>query len=127
MAVFPATYFTSTTKYPESGNRITLANSYTFTSGPTAPDQRIFTVKVQAMQYFLTAGGVLDLTPEVGRNLAVLEAFYNVHKLHVIFDFTHPVYGVVKVKFNRPLEIPEGIKGGNGMVEDFDVELLEQP
>lgn len=127
MAVFPAVYFTSTTKYPESGNRISLANSYDFTSGPSAPDQRIFTLKLQGMQYFVTSGGAIDLSPEPGRNMAVLEAFYLLHKLHVTFDFTHPVYGVVRCKFNRPLEIPEGERGANGLLVDFDMELREQP
>lgn len=121
MAVFPAVYFTYATRYPQSGTRISLSNSYDFTAGPTAPDQRTFILKLSGMQYFG------NLTSQVNRNMEVLEAFYNTHKLHVTFDLPHPIYGTVKVKFNRPLEIPEGIQGGNGVLDPFTVELIEQP
>lgn len=127
MAVFPATYFTQGTRYPETGQRIRFGNSYSFTTPAVAPDQRVFMLKLQGMQYFLQANGTLDLTTEPGRNLGVLEAFYNTHKLHMEFDFPHPVYGTVVCKFLRPFEIPEGIKNGNGMIDVIEVELEEQP
>lgn len=127
MAIFPAEYFTWTTKYPDSGLRIAFARSYAYTAGPTAPDQRIFVLRLQGMQYFLYPLGSIDRVSEAGRNLAKLEDFYQAHKLHVAFDLNHPVYGTVSCKFNRPLELPEGVQGGNGLVDIVEVELLEQP
>lgn len=127
MAVFPASYFTVQTKYPNSGTRIQLGNSYMYTSPPVAPDQRIFIVKLQGMTYFLNANGTINTTTQTGRNMAVFEQFYLDHKLYMTFDFTHPVYGLVKCKFNKPLEIPEGIAGGVGILPSFDVELVEIP
>lgn len=128
MATFAPIYFTWTTRYPDSGLRVVFGNSYNYTAGPTAPDQRVFLLKLQAMQYFLQPDGVtLNTVTEPVRNLAALEAFYQEHKLHKAFDFNHPVYGLLSVKFNRPLEIPEGIPGGNGVYELIEVELLEQP
>lgn len=127
MAVFPATFFTFSTRYPESGQRIRFGNSYAFTAAPTSPDQRQFILRLQGMQYFVNSNGTLNTTTEPGRNLAVLEAFYNTHKLYMEFDFPHPVYGTVVCKFLQPLEIPEGIKGGNGVIDSIEVTLEEQP
>ena len=126
MAVFPCIYFLHTTRYPESGTRIALANSYDFTTAPVAPDQRIFTLTLQGMAYF-TVSGVLSASPSPERNLKNLEDFYATHRLWKSFDFNHPVYGTVVCKFNTPLELPKGIVDGGGMVEDFDIQLREQP
>lgn len=127
MATFPATYFTCETQYPESGARIQLGRSYQFDSEPEAPDQRIFRLNLQGMQYFLDAGGAIDETPSPGRNMAVLEAFYVTHKRWKTFVFNHPVYGAVNCKFNTPLNIPAGITGGDGVLPGFSVELIEIP
>lgn len=127
MAVFPCTYFTIQTRYPESGIRVQFGNSYQYDVAPSAPDQRIFTLNLPGMQYFLDGGGAIDLTPEPGRNMAVLEDFYNTHKRAVSFTFNHPVLGALNCKFNRPLEIPSGIPGGGGVLNDVTVELIEIP
>lgn len=127
MATFPATYFTVQTKYPQSGSRVQLGNSYLYTAPPLAADQRIFNVKLQGMTYFVGSDDFLDYTVQLGRNMAVLEQFYLDHKLYLTFQFNHPVYGVVNCKFNQPLQIPEGIPGGSGMLPTFEVELVEIP
>lgn len=127
MAVFPAKYFTVQTKYPNSGTRIQLGNSYMYSAPPVAPDQRIFIVKLQGMTYFVASNGTLDTTTQTGRNMKVFEDFYVAHKLYLSFDFPHPMLGTVKCKFNRPLEIPEGVPGGSGMLPVFEVELIEIP
>lgn len=127
MAVFPCEYFQTSTKYPDSGSRVQMGNSYVFTAPPTAPDQRVFVVALSGMQYFVDGAGVIDLSSNLSRNMAHLDSFYNDHKLYLSFDFNHPIYGLLRCKFNRPLEIPNGIKGGNGLIEDFSLELMEIP
>ena len=127
MAVFPCTYFTYQTRYPESGIRVQLGNSYQYDVAPEAPDQRIFTLTLPGMQYFLTAGGAIDTVTSPERNMAVLENFYNQHKRAVEFTFNHPVYGALQCKFNRPLEVPDGIPDGGGVLNDVTVELIEIP
>lgn len=126
MAVFLPGFFTYTTKYPDSGTRIGFARSYVYAAGPTAPDQRTFVLKLQAMQYFM-----IGLTPDdlshPDRNLWAFEQFYRNHLLHQSFDFNHPVYGPLVCKFNRPLELPEGIQNGNGIIDTLEVELIEIP
>lgn len=127
MATFPAKYFLTSTKYPDSGTRIQMGRSYTFNAPSASPDLRIFTLTLAGMQYFLDGAGAIDLTVHTDRNMAVLDEFYRDHQTHLSFDFNHPVYGTLQCKFNRPLEIPNGLPGGNGVVESFSVELIEIP
>lgn len=127
MAVFPSDYFTYSTRYPDSGARIQFGGSYQFDTLPDSPDQRIFVLHFSGMKYFLTAGGAIDKTVFTNRNMGVLEQFYLDNKKAIAFTFNHPVYGALQCKFNRPLEIPEGIVGGDGVVQPFDVELIEIP
>lgn len=127
METFPATYFTYATRYPQSGARLEMARSYIYTVEADAPDQRIFILTLPGMQYFTDHNGVIDpyTTPE--RNMAVLEDFYNTHRLALKFNFDHPVHGTVVCRFNQPLEVPEGIPEGNGVLNPLQVELIEIP
>ncbi len=125
--MFPAIYFTYATKYPASGTRVQLGRSYIYAAPDPAPDQRIFVLTLTGMQYFVTGGGAIDTVTQPGRNMKVLENFYNTHRLHSSFTFNHPILGTLTCKFNRPLEIPVGITGGNGVLEPFEVELIEVP
>ena len=125
MEYFPAKYFTFATKYPESGSRMQFARSYTYTVEADAPDQRVFILTLPGMQYFTDGNGVIDPFTTAERNMAILEQFYSRHRLAKSFYFDHPVYGVLTCKFNRPLEIPEGVVDGNGVLEPFTLELIE--
>lgn len=127
METFPCLYFTYETRYPESGTRMTLGNSYQFDTPPTAPDQRQFLLTLPGMQYFLDGGDQIDLTQQVGRNMAVLEKFYNDHKRALPFEFSHPLYGTVVCKFLSPLIVPKGVPGGQGMLQEVSVSLIEIP
>lgn len=127
MATFDFPYHQVETEYPETGTRVKLGGSYTFTAAPDAPGQRIFTLKFETMCYRVTAGGVIDATTQPQLNAAALEAFYKAHELWKTFDYVHPIYGTLKCKFNKPLKIPKGKVRGNGWLEAFDLELIEQP
>lgn len=127
MSVFPCSYFTVSTRYPESGIRINLGRSYQFDVPPEAPDQRIFTVTVQGLTWFTNADGTVNRTTNPGRNIAVLEDFYRDRRRALAFTFNHPAEGAIQVKFNRPLEIPSPISGGSGVLPDVEVELIEVP
>jgi hypothetical protein len=127
METFPAQFFSFSTQYPQSGTRIQLGNSYQFDAPPPAPDQRVFALQVQGMGYFTDSNGDIDVAYEPGRNLAVLESFYNRHKRAYSFIFPHPVYGPVVCKFLQPLQIPQGLPGGNGLVQPIELELIEIP
>ena len=127
MAVFNFPYHKVGTKYPNSGTRIQMGNSYQFSAPSPAPDQRIFRLKFALLQYFTTPAGQMDRTTMPEINLALLDDFYQAHKLHASFTYNHSVYGPLTCKFNQPLEIPHGLEGGNGVVRDIEVELIECP
>lgn len=114
------------TKYPE-GTRIKLGGGYDYTPEPSAPDQRIFSLKFESMRWFTYANGVVDRVSNATINLGHLENFYQQNRMHGEFTYPHPVYGNVICKFARPLEIPVGKSSGNGWVEGFEVELVEVP
>lgn len=121
MAVFDFPYHKQSTKYPESGINVKLGNSWTFTAPPSAPDRREFTLSFSTM--------IWNTDPEIFRelNLSRLNAFYLRHKMWAVFLYDHPMFGILPVRFNKPLEIPKGISDGFGSVEGFTIELIEEP
>lgn len=125
METFNFPFHKFSTDYPESGTRVQLNGNYLFTAPPNGPDLRTITLRFPTMFYYLTSGGAIDIVKNPQYNMAVLEAFYNRHKLHKSFLYPHPVYGNMEVKFGRPLRIPEGMDGGSGAVEEFTIDLIE--
>lgn len=115
------------TKYPESGFRMQLGNSYAATAAPVAPDQRVITLSFGTMCYYTNLNGTIDYLKNPPLNFGALEKFYLDHKLHKSFDYVHPVYGTMICKFNKPLEVPKGIPEGNGWLQAFTLELIEYP
>jgi len=126
-ALYDFPYCTVTVEYPESSLRVQFGNSWTFVAPPTAPDQRIFTLKYPTMYYYVDSGGAIDYTKNPKMNFGVLEQFYQTHRLYKKFDYVHPVYGLIVVRFHQPLIVPEGMPGGTGALQSFEVKLVEQP
>lgn len=125
MQTFNFPYHKFRTEYPESGNRVQLGGNYVFTAPPNGPDLRRITLSFPTMKYYLNGLNQIDLTANPQINMAVLEKFYNDHKLHKSFTYPHPIYGNMEVKFFSPLKIPDGITNGGGAIEDFEIELIE--
>ena len=127
MADFNFPYHTVRTEYPESGFRVQLGNSYQYSAPPPAPDQRVFKLKFKILKWFTTPTGQIDRAAQPEINIALLEDFYLQHKMFATFTYNHPVHGSVSVRFNKPLQIPEGIEGGDGAVPGVEVEFIEVP
>jgi len=129
MTAFPNLHHKFETIYPDSSTRVQFGKSYVFTAPPTAPDQRTFRLSFTGMRYYTVddQGLVIDTDPTKLNNLAVLDNFYQSVRLYGIFTYTHPIYGPLACRFSKPLQIPKGLPNGNGVVEDFTVELMEQP
>lgn len=125
MAIFDFPYHRFSTENPESSFRLKLGGSYQYSAPPVAPDQRIFKLKFKALKYFVNTMGVIDRLTEPEVNLARLEDFYALHKLHATFTYPHPVYGDIVCSFSKPINIPE--VGDFGVVENIDIELVERP
>lgn len=127
MDTFDFDYHSVSTKYPETGTRMKLGGSYTYSSTPTEPPARTITLHFaeNAMRIHMTSRGVPDLEKDRAINFNRLDAFYRKHELHMAFVYPHEIYGDLVVKFSKPLEMPQLTKGG--WVPSFSVELEEQP
>lgn len=127
MALFLWDYHEHSTKFPESGFRMQLGNSYMATAAPVAPDVRIFSLDFTSMKYYQFSDKSIDVSTNIPLNFGALEAFYMQHKLHLDFDYMHPVYGLLSCKFNKPLDIPKAMYQGDGWLKPFSLELIETP
>lgn len=127
LETFNFPYHLFSTQNPESGLRISLGNNYTFTSPSESPDQRSFTLRFAAMQFFLDSEGNIDENEEPEINMMTLIRFYQAHKLHKSFIYPHPIHGELEVKFNSPLNEVEGIPNGNGVTQPVEIQLIEIP
>jgi len=128
METFNFPFHTVETTYPESSVRVQFGRSYVFAAAPDAPDQRKFKLVLPGLKFFFNVTtGLIDATINPQRNLRTLENFYTAHRLFTKFIYPHPAYGNVVVRFNAPFRIPAGIKGGDSMVGDIEIELIEVP
>ncbi len=127
LEVFNFPYHLFETINPDTGYRGQFGGSYVFAAEADSPDQRQFKLTFEAMKFYTDQAGVIDDATDPLTNMMILINFYKTHKLHASFTYDHPVYGVVEVKFNKPLPEPNGIKGGDGVVGSFVVELVEIP
>lgn len=116
------------THYPESSVRVQFGKSWQFAAKPDAPDQRTFKLSFTGFKYYIDAAGNAEATTsEFINNMLALELFYQSVRLYESFVYPHPVHGNIVVKFSKPLLVPKGLAGGNGVLEDFTIELIEQP
>lgn len=128
MEEFDFDYHACTAQYPESGDRVQLGGSYSFSSAPTAPDQRILTLHFDGMvNYWDAVGGVPDTATNPKRNFYRLELFYKRHRLWKSFNYRHAQYGILVVKFNKPLSTPKPSGDRQSTTDGFTLELLEIP
>jgi phage-related protein len=117
---------TANDQYPQNSINVKFGGGYQYSSYPTGPDQIIFTLSFQAMQFYLNAGNV-DATILPRQNMKALMDFYERNGTYKTFIYPHPVRGYVFVKFESPLQQPKTIKGGNGVTEPFEIKLILQP
>jgi hypothetical protein len=128
MDIFPFVSFLFSDKQPVDSFSLSFGGAYTFTAAPDAPPQRTFTLYLAGFKYYVNTDGSLDLTTNATvNNLGALVAFYNLERMYKTFTFPHPVWGNINCKFAQPLEVPKGFPGGDGMVEAFNLVLIEDP
>jgi hypothetical protein len=128
MDTFNFPYHRVSTKEPANGFQISFGSGYTFTSDPDAPDQRVFTLYFTGFQWYVNADNTINATTNAAiNNMMALYNFYKAQRLNKTFIYPHPIFGNVNVKFKDPLEVPDGLPGGTGVVKDFQMTMIEQP
>ena len=123
--------------YPNSSQVVQFGKGYRFASKPKGPDQIVFTLPFNMMQFFenvsIDPGPPIVVTRTVNRtkmplyNMQLLIDFYERHRLYKKFIYPHPRRGNVVVRFNKPLEVPATLQDGLGVTEPFTVELILEP
>lgn len=126
MQTFNFPFHTWTTKYPESSAKVQFGRGYEFASKPKGPDQILYTLHFRTMVFFTNPYGELDLEADPRINMAVMEKFYEDHRLYEPFIYPHLTKGDLTVRFNKPLEFRLS-EAGLGTVDSFTVELKHQP
>lgn len=113
-------------EYPE-GTTVQMGKGWVFPIKPDSPDQRTFILSFVGMQYFLNGSGVVDATINPTRNVKALSDFYAQHQQWDTFTYPHPVHGNLTCRFKSALKLANGIIDGNGVMEPFEVILIEVP
>lgn len=126
METLPFMFHTLEVEYPESSIAVSFGGGYEFTSAPKAPDQTEYTLNYEAMFFFQNTNGTLNKTLQPNVNMALLEDFYNRHKMYKKFIYPHPALGNLVVRFSQPLRYKIA-KNGKGRVESFSLKIKLQP
>lgn len=113
------------TKAPSTDVKGMSFNGWNFSSRPRVPFQRTFVVRLQGMYWYLKNSGVFDESTDPRYNARRLELFYERHGLWKDFAFPHPHLGTVQCRFKEPVEIPEAMVSSGGLIEAFEVQLVE--
>lgn len=127
METFPFMLHTVAVEYQSINAKVKFGRGFEFAAAPNAPIKRDFTLKFETLRYYQLANGQIDFDNLYdGKNLGALEAFYRRHLEHKKFIYPKPGDGNIICRFKEPLKIPEGLKGGNGWVNGFEVRLTEE-
>lgn len=117
------------TEYQPNGFSVAFGGGYSFDTDGGYPPLKKFTLTFTGYQYYLKEVNgveVVDKEKNIDKNnMGALEDFYLRHLTYKNFEYNHPVYGKVIVRFSEPLVIPEGIPEGRGILNDFNVVLKE--
>jgi hypothetical protein len=126
-ATFDFPYHIPVTVYPDNSSRVQFGGAYEFVSKPNAPDQRIFILSFAGMSFFFNTDGTINASTNAQYNYKALRNFYESVKLYDKFNYPHPEFGTILVRFHKPLQDPKLIPNGRGLTEPFEIELIEQP
>lgn len=116
-------------EYQPNGFSVTFGGGYSFDTDGGYPPLKRFILTFKGYQYYLKEVNGVEVTDKEKNidknNMAALEDFYLRHLTNKNFEYNHPVYGKVIVRFAEPLQIPEGIEKGRGVLGDFNIILKE--
>tara|TARA_X000001388_G_scaffold52616_5_gene38382 strand:+ start:21513 stop:21899 length:387 start_codon:yes stop_codon:yes gene_type:complete len=125
LEVFDFPYHKVSYSYRERSSRITLGNDWEYVTKPSTPVSRLFKLSFEAMKSFETPQ---TLSPMERRySIDHLDDFYQRHELWSEFLYNHHRFGNVVVRFDSPLQVPEGYTEGDGVSLPFIVTLREIP
>lgn len=103
----------------------TTMNGWDFVAKPSVPYRRKFKVTLSGMRWYLNrAQNSLDVTKDSLNNAGRLLAFYQQNRKWDTFIYHHEYLGAITCRFNAPVTIPKAMPNSNGLVPDFEIELV---
>lgn len=101
-------------------------NGWMFTSKPKVPYRPSFTVKLYGLRWYLNSSGTaLDVTTNPTNNAGRLREFYRTNRRFGVFAFNHEYLGSILCQFNKRVEIPAALPDSGGLIDNFEVELIQ--
>jgi len=101
-------------------------NGWQFSSRPRTPYRPSFKVKLSGMRWYLnSAGTALDVTTNPTINAGRLLNFYKLNRKWDTFSFPHEYLGIIICRFKDPVNIPAAIPDSGGLIEAFEVNLIQ--
>lgn len=111
---------------PPDDQQIQTMNGWDFASKPKIPYRRKFKTKLFGMVWYMnTLGTALDITTDLKHNAGKLLEFYRNHRLWDSFLINHEYLGQIRVRFSKPVIIPEAKPDTGGHIDEFEIELIE--
>lgn len=129
METFDFPIHTESTVYNDQDRNLKMGGGWDYQVEPVINDPRTFVLTFDALKWITKteANGqlVVDVHQEYNVNAGRLDKFYAVHRLYKPFWYQHPKYGMVKVRFEKPLALPSPVKNSGGVVQNVAVHLIE--
>lgn len=114
------------TEYMHQGFSVDLGSGYSFATDGKYPVVRKLVLSFTGYKWYLNEEKNIDTeTNKNINNMGTLRDFYLNHLTHKVFLYNHPSEGPLEVRFYEPLKLPKGLKEGNGVVEDFEIVLIQ--
>lgn len=113
------------TRPPASPGRGMSMNGWFFSARPNVPYQKTFVVKLHGLTWYTQPNGLFDADTNPGFNARRLELFYEQNGTWDNFAFDHPHLGTLQCRFAEPVEVPEGAPNAGGLIEAFEITLIE--
>jgi hypothetical protein len=109
---------------PEEPSAVSM-NGWDFVAKPSVPYRRKFKLTLGGMRWYLNAAGdALDLTTDPQHNAGRLLKMYQDNRKWDTFTYDHEYLGTITCRFDAPVSIPKAIQNSNGLVPDFDIQLV---
>ena len=132
MALFTFDVHTVRVIIPED-LQVQMGGGYIYSSRFPGPKPREFVLSFDTMKSYVDSAGLRITSATPGSNYEPkinwyrLMDFYAEHGTWKLFEYIYPPEGQISVRFKGPLEQPKVMPGGYGVLEPFELRLIEQP
>lgn len=114
------------TEYKTTGFSVDLGGGYSFATGGKAPIMRELTLYFTGYKWYLKEDGTIDTETNADiNNMGALRDFFFEHETYKEFLYNHPSDGEITVRFKDSLKVPKTKPDSGGIVEDFQVTLIQ--